>query len=108
MIAIVQKGISDMAADGYRFKSAAVGAPTQLLAVGGELHAMLPLTQVMTAPGGELHLEGYLLAVSSDRGKTWTFVDAEKLTADNVRQVLPNYDPRLQLPAKKEPRFVPR
>jgi hypothetical protein len=108
MIALVKKGLSDMAADGVRFKSAAVGAPTQLVAVGTELHAMLPLKQVMTAPGGEVHVDGYLLGVSSDGGKTWTFIDADKLTADNVRQVLPNYDPRLEIPPKKEPKFVPK
>ena len=62
----------------------------------------------MTAPGGELHLEGYLLGVSGDGGKTWTFLDAEKLTAANVRQVLPSYDPRLKLPEKKQPKFVPK
>jgi hypothetical protein len=108
MVATVKKGLSDMAADGARFKSATVGAPTQLVPVGAELHAMLPLNQVMTVPGGELHLEGHLLGVSSDGGKTWTFIDAEKLTAENVRKVLPNYDPRLEIPPKKEPKFVPK
>jgi hypothetical protein len=44
----------------------------------------------------------------SDGGKTWTFTDAEKLTAENVRQVFPNYNPRLKLPGKVEPKFVPR
>jgi hypothetical protein len=108
MIAMLQKETSDMAAEGFRFKSAMVGAPTQLVAAGAQLQAMLPLNQVMTAPGGEMHLEGHVLGVSSDGGKTWTFIDAEKLTAGNVRKVLPNYDPRLELPGKKEPTFVPK
>jgi hypothetical protein len=108
MIAVVKQGISDMAAKGFVFKSAVVGAPTQLVADGDQLQAMLPLNHVMTAPGGELHLEGHMLGVSSDGGKTWTFIDAENLTAENVRQVLRSYDPRLKLPGKQETKFVPK
>ena len=51
-------------------------------------------------------MSGFLLGVSNDRGKTWTFIEAEKLTPENVRLVLPTYDPRLKLPARKEPKFI--
>jgi hypothetical protein len=56
MIASVKKRISEMAADGVHFKSRRGRGPGPARRVGDQLHVMLPLGQVMTAPGGELHL----------------------------------------------------
>jgi hypothetical protein len=89
IIANIEKERPKMAAEGFHFLSAEVGEVTQLVDAGGELQVMLPLNQVMTALVGEVHLSGYLLGVSRDGGKTWTFIDAEKLTSENVRLVLP-------------------
>jgi hypothetical protein len=79
---------------------------TQLVEAESDLQVVLPLNQVMTVPGGEVHMSGAVLGISNDRGKTWTFIEAEKLTPENVRLVLPTYDPRLKLPARKEPKFI--
>jgi hypothetical protein len=108
LIATIEAGRPKMAADGIGFKSNEIGEVTQLVEAEGELQALLPRDQLMTMPGGEVHLLGYLLGVSRDAGKTWTFVDAEKLTPENVRMVFPNYNPRLKLPGRMEPRFVPK
>ena len=108
MIALIEKGRADMEKEGFRFLSGAVASPTQVVKAGPDLHALLPLTQVMSAPGGELHLAGHLLGVSSDGGKTWTFVDTGTLNARSVREVLPSFNPELKIPVKSEPRFVPK
>ena len=106
LIATIEKERPSMEAKGLRIESAEVGAVTQLVETKSELQAILPLTQVMTVPGGEVHMPGSLLGISEDRGKTWTFMDSSKLTSENVRQVLPTYDPRLKLPGPKEPKFI--
>jgi hypothetical protein len=106
MIAAIAKGRADMEKEGFRFQSGAVASPTQIVEAGRDLHVLLPLAQILTAPGGELHLQGHLLGVSSDQGKTWTFIDTGTLTPENIRQVLPSYNPTLKLPARSEPRFV--
>jgi len=108
LIATIEAGRPKMAANGIGFKSHEIGEVTQLVDAGGELQAMLPRDQLMTMRGGEVHLLGYLLGVSRNGGKTWTFMDAEKVTSENVRMVLPTYDPRLKLPGPVEPRFVPK
>jgi hypothetical protein len=108
MLELLRKGEADMAAEGYRFTSGHVAAPTEVLTAGPELHALLPLTQVLTAPGGELHVQGHLLGISADGGKTWTFIDTGRLTPENVRQVVPNFNPGLRLPGKAQARFIPK
>jgi hypothetical protein len=108
MVEMLEKGLADMAKEGFRFVSGVVAPPTQVVKAGSELHALLPLKQVMSAPGGELNLAGHLLGISADGGKTWTFIDSAKLTAATVRQILPNYNPELKLPPASEPKFVPK
>jgi hypothetical protein len=99
-----------MKAEGYRIVSNSVGAPLAIVKAGDELHAILPQEQVIeiAAKRGELRAPGHLLGASSDGGKTWRFIDAAPLTADNVRQVFPNFNPKLKLPAKAQPTFVPK
>lgn len=108
MIALLEKGRADMEKQGFRFVSGVVAAPIALVEAGTELHALLPLNQVLTAPGGALHAAGHLLGISSDGGKTWTFIDAANLTPETVRQVLPNFNPQLKLPRNSEPKFIPK
>jgi hypothetical protein len=108
MVEMLEKGLADMAKEGFRFVSGVVSPPTQVVKAGAELHALLPMKQVMSAPGGELNLASHLLGISSDGGKTWTFIDSAKLTPANVREILPIYNPELKLPPRTEPKFVPK
>ena len=107
MIALLQKGRADMEKEGFRFVSGGVASPVQIVKAGAEIHALLPLTQVLAAPGGELHLTGHVLGISSD-GAAWTFIDSGNLTPDTVRELLPKFNPELKLPPKTEPKFVPK
>ena len=108
MIGVLEQGRAEMTAQGYTFVAGRVGPPITMVPAGAELHALLPLTQTLTAPGGELEVRGHLLGISADAGKSWTFIDAERLTPDNVRQVVPSYNPALKLPGKATTRFTPK
>ncbi len=108
MVAVLRKGIADMADQGFRFVSGKVSPPVQIVKAGKEVHALLPMAQVLSAPGGELHLSGHLLGVSADGGKTWTFIDTAKLTPEEVREVLPTFNTELKLPRKTDPKFIPK
>lgn len=95
-----------MKAQGTRFKSANAGEPVQIVRAGQDLLTIVPVKQVMIVPEGELHISSHLLGVSSDNGKSWTFVDTAKLTPENVRSVLPHFNPELKLPPKQRPTLV--
>jgi hypothetical protein len=108
MVALLEEGLAEMKGQGYRFVSGKVRAPVQMVEAGAQIHALLPLEQILTAPGGELHLTGHLLGISGDGGKRWTFIDTAKLTPQSVREVLPQFNEELRLPRPSEPKFVPK
>jgi hypothetical protein len=73
------------------------------------LHAVLPTKHVtLREKHGELHSPGYLLGVSGDGGKTWKFITVSALTRKDVRDLLPNYNSKLKLPADKPSTYVPK
>jgi hypothetical protein len=110
LIATLERRRAGLEGDGQRLMSATVGAPIQMVKAGDELHAILPLEEISVVRGkdGEFHEQAYLLGVSSDAGKTWKFIDIRRMTPNDVRQLLPNYNSKLKLPAHKAPTFVPK
>ena len=107
LIEMLQRALADMKTEGLRIVSVSAGAPLAIVKAGDELHAILPQEQVLDVPAkrGELRAPGHLLGVSRDGGKTWKFLDAAGLTPETVRQYLPNYNPKLTLPPRVEPKF---
>jgi hypothetical protein len=107
MITLVEKGLTHMKDTGLAFKNVVVARPTQIVFDGKETQAILPMKVVMSAPTGEIHTESHLLGVSSDGGKSWTFIDGAKLTNESARKILPSFNPELSLPTTPQPKFVP-
>ena len=106
MLVVLGEAVASMKREGYTFRTATAGTPVQTVTAGSELHAIVPLKQILTAPGGELHVDGYLLAVSTDRGKSWTFVDAAQLAQTSAAQIFPTFNSELRIPPTEKPRFV--
>jgi len=59
----------------------------------------------MSVPQGRALVRTWLLGVSSDQGKTWTFIDGGKLNAEAIKQYFPNFPAKLTLPAKQVPQL---
>lgn len=58
----------------------------------------------MTAHGEDFVAKSYLLAISSDQGKTWTFMDGGNLVDPKMREKLvPNFPEKLKLPVIEKP-----
>lgn len=108
LIEVLQKSIADMKAQGYRIVSASAGAPLNMVATGDELQAVVPQQQVIDVPAkqGELHGTSHMLGVSRDGGKSWTFINVDGMSREEVRQVLPTFSPKLDIPAHVPPTFV--
>jgi hypothetical protein len=47
----------------------------------------------------------YLLAISDNKGKSWTFLDVGKMPADVLHKLLPNYNNDLIIPPSGKPMF---
>jgi hypothetical protein len=106
-IAALEAAVKKMKDGGFAFRSAKVGEASKPVAGGDELYTVVPLTLEMKVPGGTSTLNSFLLGVSRDKGKTWTFVDGSKIGDDArmTKRLLPNLPAELKLPKKEKPAF---
>jgi len=107
LIATVQRGLEEMRSQGVRMASASVGEPEQMMRTGGDLLAIIPIRQVAMLEEDQILFSSHLLGISSDNGRSWTFVDTMKLTPENVREFIPSFHPAMKLPINPDPTYVP-
>jgi hypothetical protein len=92
---------------GVSVASVTIGEPGEFLAEGKNTFVIVPSTTEMTAPGGKIVARSYLLGVSPDGGKTWTFIDGSGLrTPERRKLILPKLPGKLKLPEYHKPEFV--
>src|SRR5256885_6323453 len=75
MLSSMTQQIKEMEAEGVVMLSSSSGAPTQFVRDSGSIYALLPMTVKAKAKDGIFQSEGSTIAVSSDGGANWTFVD---------------------------------
>jgi hypothetical protein len=107
MIERLKASMQDMEAKGVTFRSVFIGSVSKIVKAGKELHCFVEENMVLGVKGGTLATRSYLLGVSQDAGKTWTFVDTAPLTTENITKLFPAYNKELALPAKEKPVFTP-
>jgi hypothetical protein len=107
MIVAVETGLKNMKDKGYEFVSAKVGEASPLVRGGPEVFTVVPFILEMKVPEGKVRINSYLLGISKNKGKTWTFVDAGKIADDPklTKKLLPNLPATLKLPKKEKPVF---
>jgi len=105
MIAVLKNSLEGMNKKGYEFRSAKVGKTAQVVAGGENLFAVVPFDMEMKVPGGSLAIKSFMLGISPDKGKTWSFINGDKAQDSNVRKMLPNLPAELKLPKKEQPVF---
>ncbi len=103
---ILATGGKEMKKMGISYESIALGAPTKTVKAGSELHCLIPETITMILKEGKMVSKSHLLAVSRDHGKNWTFIETAVLDEDNIKKILPNYNPELKIPEQEEPQFI--
>jgi hypothetical protein len=80
-----------------------VNEPKQIVTVGENQFAILLLTARVDAPGATLQIKSFIIAISSDHGRSWTFIDGAviagaKLTRQDLTKVVPGFPAQLSLP----------
>ena len=104
MVSVMEAGTKDMKSKGFAFQSTKVDDPSEPVKGGSELFVVVPFRLEMKAPDGKLHIKSFVIGVSSDQGKSWTFVNGD-LEVKKVKQVLPNLPEQLKLPEREKPVF---
>lgn len=114
MIEALRRSSEDMKARGSKILGAEVSEPKEVVTAGEKQFAVVPMKVRVQVPTGALRSKEFLIAVSEDRGKTWTFVDSAGLVSEpgkereKLAQILPDFPSQLKLPSREEPVWEPR
>src|SRR5262245_58883842 len=89
-----------MSDQGVVIKSCKVGEPGEFVSGGGQTFVVVPTNIEMSAPGVKATVKSYVLGLSPDGGKSWSFIDGNGLRNEAARkELLPNLPEKLKLPA---------
>ncbi len=99
--------MKEMAERGYILTACSAGEPSELFREAENTFVVVPTKTEMNAPVGKVVADSYLLGISPNGGKTWTFVDGSGLATQEARdQVLPKLPAGLKLPEPKTPMIL--
>ncbi|QHS56216.1 hypothetical protein GWR56_11970 [Mucilaginibacter sp. 14171R-50] len=82
-----------------------VGSPGPFYNAGTQIHCLLPETITLQMFNGHYVTQSYLLAISDDKGKSWTFIDVGNMPGEVLHKLLPDYNDELVIPSSGKPMF---
>lgn len=103
MAKAIEDGNKEMAEHGMSITKVTIGEPSAIITAGNELQCTVPQTIEMKTPEGRLVAHSTLIAISSDGGKTWHFLDTSRKPLKALQQFIPNLSNDLVIPEKEEP-----
>lgn len=92
-----------MFAEGASVKAIYYEKPSKIIRSNGELQCTIPQHMELTSLKGRVITHTTLLAISTDNGKSWKFVDASNFDMASLRKMYPNLSPGIKLPPKQKP-----
>lgn len=85
-----------------------VGNPGPIVKHKKTLQATLPQTTFVQTVFADIEAERMLIALSTDGGKRWYFLDPELYKNPDMKSALPLLSPELVIPATRKPRIIPK
>ncbi len=105
MIETLESGTKAMAAEGTGFLSISIGEPSKIISINNELQCTLSQTIEMKVPNGKLTAKSTLIAISTNNGKSWYFIDTSGKNIETMQKLLPNLSSDLVISANEKPVF---
>jgi hypothetical protein len=96
-IAEITKAMDDIKAKGATFRVVQVDLPKDFATVGDKMFVVVPFSLEIKLMGQKITTKSYLVGVSTDKGKTWTFIGADAGEAE-IREHFPDLPASLKLP----------
>lgn len=91
---------------GIDLKEIQLGEPDSLYTAGAEKHCLVNQTIIFETPPGKLKQESWLLAITKNEGKDWFFIDVSNLNDKKIKELFPDFNPALKIPAEKKPQLL--
>jgi hypothetical protein len=102
---LITERIASLKKQGVISFDGSVGSPGPLYKAGNQLHCLIPETIIMKMFNGRYVTRSYLLGVSTDSGKSWTFMDVGNMPQTVLHTLLPDYNDDLVIPTSGKPMF---
>lgn len=82
------------------------GNPTAVITHKNTLQAVITQQMLVSTLLGNAELSSALIAISSDKGKTWTFIDTNLFSISKIKSAMPDISPQLVIPKPAPPKFM--
>ena len=86
---------------GFSLKKVELAEPREVLESGDYLMSVVPMRLTFDGPLGKLYSESGILAVSSNQGETWSFIDLAQVQIAQLAEIFPELNPDLEFPGKR-------
>lgn len=103
MVAMLERDTREAKGQGFEMVSYVVGEPREPVRGGSQLFVIVPTELKMKATDGVWASKSYLVGISDDDGKNWTFIDGAFLDDAKVKLVIPAAVGKLVLPKPAAP-----
>jgi hypothetical protein len=103
MVATLSKTTATMQAQGISFIDIKFGYPSAIVNSGEELQCTLLQHTEIKTPNRVIIITSTLIAISTDKGNNWTFVDTSNKDIATLRKVLPNLSNSIVIPPTQPP-----
>ena len=101
----LERGYEEMEAGGTTISKVIFGKPSQIITEENELQCTLSQEIEMKVPNGRLVSKSTLIAISTDNGENWYFIDTSGKDFQTMKNVLPNLSVNLVIPRQQQPAF---
>ena len=107
MVEQTKEQIARMGEQGNYITAAWPGTPSTVIDTAGEWQCTISQYMDIRLGDGKITTETTLVAISTDKGKKWYFVDATNRGIDALRELFPNLSHKLKALPPPEPKFTP-
>jgi len=104
-ISVMEEGMKEMQSEQFRIMSITVEEPEGVVEAESQIYAIVPTTMRIKVPEGTLVGKAFMIGVSRDGGKHWTFVDSGGRSMDKrkLKILFPSAADKLRIPEIERP-----
>lgn len=101
------KVVNDMKSKGMSFNGITFDEPSKIIKSGKELQATIAQHTDIKVPDGRAVSTSTLIAISTDNGINWTFIDTSNKNIAALRKAMPNLSTAITIPPQQPPMRYP-
>lgn len=82
------------------------GNPSPVITHKNTLQSVITQQMVVSTLLGNAELSTAMIAISSNNGKTWSFIDTNLFNINKIKAAIPDISPQLVIPKQAPPKFM--